>query len=368
MTSKIKNSCLNFLLVAVVLIFIKGCYKEENPPLMLLTLPATDITAISATSGGIVTRKADIHISERGVLWNKSGNPTFQDNDGMTSDGLGAGEYTSSLNGLIPGIKYYLRAYAINSTDTVYGNQETFQTIALESGTPGPLFVFGFDDGFDSDYYYAWPLLKSRGVRGVSFAHTSVIGTEGALTWEMVHEMVDDGWEMGCHTHSHLRLDEASEQEIRNEMETVNSLYREQGLPVPKHLTYPNGAVNQFASSIVSQYRLTGRRYRPTASNYNSANFNYMAYGWIHADMRNQDGPNGLNNVKAEVDKAFENQTVLVSFLIHRVVEDLYAGYQCRLVYLQQLVDYVIERGGNIVTQDEAYEFIREYRKNVNLE
>ncbi len=363
-----KQSCINFLLVAILLIFINGCNKEESPLLLLVTLPATDITSISATSGGILTHKEDIHVNERGVLWSKSGSPTVEDNDGMTTDGVGAGEYTSSLNELIPGIKYYLRAYAINSMDTIYGNQETFQTIALESGTPGPLFVFGFDDGFDSDYYYAWPLLKSHGVKGVSFAHTSVIGKEGALTWGMIHEMVAEGWEMGCHTHSHLRLDEASEQEIRDEMETVNSLYKEQGLPVPKHITYPNGAVNHFASNIISQYRLSGRRYRPTPSNYNSANFNYMEYGWVHADMRNEDGPNGLNNAIAEVDKAFENQTVLVSFLIHRVVENLYAGYQCRLVYLQQLVDYIIERGGTIVTQNEAYEIIREYRQNVNLE
>jgi peptidoglycan/xylan/chitin deacetylase (PgdA/CDA1 family) len=368
MTSKIKQSCINFLLAVVVLIIINGCNKEEPPSLIIVTLPATDITEISASSGGIVTHREDIHVSERGVLWSKSANPTLHDNDGMTTDGEGAGEYTSSLNELIPGIKYYLRAYAIHSMDTVYGNQETFQTITLKSGTPGPLFVFGFDDGFDSDYYYAWPLLKSRGVRGVSFANTSVIGTEGALTWDMIHEMVADGWEMGCHTHSHLRLDEASEQEIRDEMETVNSLYMEQQLPVPKHLTYPNGAVNQLASRIVSEYRLTGRRYRPTASNYNSAGFKYMEYGWVHADMRNEDGPNGLNYAKEEVDMAFENRTVLVSFLIHRVVEVLSDSYQCRLVYLQQLVDYVIERGGNIVTQDEAYEIIREYRQNVNLE
>jgi peptidoglycan/xylan/chitin deacetylase (PgdA/CDA1 family) len=334
----------------------------------ITTAEVTNITSISATAGGSVDDDGGSPVTARGIVWSKEQNPSVFNYEGRTTDGEGPGEFISELSGLTPGTIYYLKAYATNSTGTAYGNQISFETPGEEAEIPGPLFVFGFDDGFDSDYYYAWPLLKSRGVRGVSFAHTSVIGTEGALTWEMIHEMVDDGWEMGCHTHSHLRLDEASEQEIRDEMETVNSLYREQGLPVPKHLTYPNGAVNQFASRIVSEYRLTGRRYRPSSSNYSNITFNYMEYAWLHADMRNEDGPNGLNNVKAEVDKAFENQTVLVSFLIHRVVEDLYAGYQCKLIYLQQLVDYVIERGGKIVTQDEAYEIIREYRQNAHLE
>jgi peptidoglycan/xylan/chitin deacetylase (PgdA/CDA1 family) len=334
----------------------------------ITTAEVANITSTSATAGGSVDDDGGSPVTARGIVWSKEQNPSVVNHEGRTTDGEGPGEFTSELSGLTPGTNYYLKAYATNSTGTSYGNQVSFETLDEEAGIPGPLFVFGFDDGFDSDYYYAWPLLKSRGVRGVSFANTSVIGTEGALTWDMIHEMVADGWEMGCHTHSHLRLDEASEQEIRDEMETVNSLYREQKLPVPKHLTYPNGAVNQLASRIVSEYRLTGRRYRPSSSNYSNTNFNYMEYAWLHADMRNEEGPNGLNNAKAEVDMAFENQTVLVSFLIHRVVEDLSAGYQCKLIYLQQLVDYIIERGGNIVTQDEAYEIIREYRQNANLE
>lgn len=46
-----------------------------------------------------------------------------------TDDGSTTGEYTSNLDELIPGVQYYIRAYALLSDDTlIYGNQETFTT------------------------------------------------------------------------------------------------------------------------------------------------------------------------------------------------------------------------------------------------
>ena len=46
------------------------------------------------------------------------------------SNGSGTGSFTSSLTGLTAGTTYYVRAYAINSVDTSYGNQITFTTTA----------------------------------------------------------------------------------------------------------------------------------------------------------------------------------------------------------------------------------------------
>ena len=98
------------------------------------TLPTVATTAVSyvsttfATSGGNVTNDGGAAVTERGVCWSTSGTPTIFDS--RTSDGTGAGIFTSSLTGLTPGATYHLRAYATNSVGTGYGNELEFSTRA----------------------------------------------------------------------------------------------------------------------------------------------------------------------------------------------------------------------------------------------
>ena len=65
------------------------------------------------------------------MSWNISPNPTINDN--ITNDGQGADAFTSSLTGLSPGTKYYYRAYATNGIGTGYGEEFSFQTVAIPS-------------------------------------------------------------------------------------------------------------------------------------------------------------------------------------------------------------------------------------------
>jgi uncharacterized protein (TIGR02145 family) len=49
-------------------------------------------------------------------------------NDSKTSDGTGAGAFTSVITGLAPNTSYYVRAYATNSAGTSYGTASSFTT------------------------------------------------------------------------------------------------------------------------------------------------------------------------------------------------------------------------------------------------
>ncbi len=92
---------------------------------------ATNINTASATSGGNVIDDGGFAITERGVCWSISQNPTIADS--KTNDGTGAGAFTSSITGLTETTTYYVRAYAMNSTGTAYGNQVSFTTLANDS-------------------------------------------------------------------------------------------------------------------------------------------------------------------------------------------------------------------------------------------
>lgn len=102
--------------------------KKMYPPIYpsVITKIPTSITQLSANSGGIVLSQGISPVIARGVCWNTSGSPKLSDN--FTSDGTGAGDFTSSLTALNANISYYVRAYATNSQGTSYGNQETFKT------------------------------------------------------------------------------------------------------------------------------------------------------------------------------------------------------------------------------------------------
>ena len=88
------------------------------------TTAITSIAATSATSGGNVTADGGGTVSDRGVCWNTSTNPTTA-ND-KTSDGTGTGSFASSITGVTTGTLYYVRAYASNAIGTAYGSNLTF--------------------------------------------------------------------------------------------------------------------------------------------------------------------------------------------------------------------------------------------------
>ena len=103
-------------------------YTIGNPGQLatLSTLPVGNISNTSATSGGNITNNGGTPVTQRGVVWSTSPNPTTANN--QSSDGSGTGNYTSNLTGLSANTTYYVRAYATNSAGTAYGNELSFTT------------------------------------------------------------------------------------------------------------------------------------------------------------------------------------------------------------------------------------------------
>lgn len=117
--------------------FVMQFQGEQHRLPTVITSAVTDLAAIalygscavdefSAVCGGSVTEEGTTPVLERGVCWGTSHNPTIADNH--TVDGNGIGVFNSSITGLVPGLTYYVRAYATNNTGTAYGTEESFVT------------------------------------------------------------------------------------------------------------------------------------------------------------------------------------------------------------------------------------------------
>ncbi len=112
----------------------KGCTATESvtinaatacPTLATVTTDAITVyTTSSFTVGGDVPDNGNVTVTERGIVYSTSANPTTADN--TVQMGTGEGVFSQSVSGLSSGVTYYVRAYAINSEGTAYGNEVVF--------------------------------------------------------------------------------------------------------------------------------------------------------------------------------------------------------------------------------------------------
>ena len=112
------------------------------PPTVTTSSP-TSVTTNSATCGGNVTSDGGAAVTQRGVCYSTSTNPTISSQ--TVSGGSGTGSYTCSLSGLSSNTTYYVRAYAINSAGTAYGDQQSFTT--QSGGGGGQTYSYTFETG-----------------------------------------------------------------------------------------------------------------------------------------------------------------------------------------------------------------------------
>jgi uncharacterized protein (TIGR02145 family) len=126
---------MNVLILGSLLVLIAiGCSKKEKTPevppvLVLPTVTTSEIQSItinSAVVGGNVLSDGGAAVTSRGICWSLQPDPVITDSN--TTNGTGTGTFTSALLNLISDTVYHVKAYAINSVGTAYGNVLSFRT------------------------------------------------------------------------------------------------------------------------------------------------------------------------------------------------------------------------------------------------
>jgi len=135
----------NVIYICLIAFLFLNCKKTEkrtsdpiiDPVIEKVVLPilnttaVTNVTPISAISGGTTTSNGGAPITERGMVLSINPIPTINDIKFGTTSVTGAGDFTSELTGLNAFTKYYIRAYAINKLGVGYGNEVSFTTTSV---------------------------------------------------------------------------------------------------------------------------------------------------------------------------------------------------------------------------------------------
>lgn len=81
--------------------------------------------------------------------------------------------------------------------------------VALDGGKPLPQksVILSFDDGWENQYTYAYPVLKKEGVVGTFYIYTNPVSrSKHWMTWDQIIEMDKAGMEIGGHSRTHPYL------------------------------------------------------------------------------------------------------------------------------------------------------------------
>ena len=124
-----------WLICGMALLTVAGCKKKNDSspvdPISSLaqvtTAPVTAITYSTATSGGTITNNGGATITASGICWSQTNQfPAITDDTTKTT--VASGSFTGNMTHLQSSVTYYVRAYAINSVGTAYGNVVYFST------------------------------------------------------------------------------------------------------------------------------------------------------------------------------------------------------------------------------------------------
>ncbi len=108
------------------------------------------------------------------------------------------------------------------------------------------------DDGYQSFYDNAWPILKKDKIPFILFVSTREVGKRGYMSWENIREIEKyDFVEIGNHSHTHDYLIDFENQEIENDLKKSISIFKNEIGKNSAFFSYPFGEYSSSLKNIV---------------------------------------------------------------------------------------------------------------------
>ncbi len=136
----------------------------------------------------------------------------------------------------------------------------------------GPFIIITFDDGYQSVFTQAYPILRQLGLPATLFVATGFIGTNSELpgesrypginypklSWDEVGELARNGFEIGSHTITHAHPDQSNIDQYLDEISrSAEEITDRIGLR-PVHFSWPYGKIHTITRELEPLLSKTG--------------------------------------------------------------------------------------------------------------
>lgn len=148
----------------------------------------------------------------------------------------------------------------------------TFHTITDYLAQPDETkrLALTFDDGYESVYHNAFPILKRHGLCATLFISPAYIGQMNKwdvnigwlrfrhLDWHQIREMAEAGWEIGSHGMTHRDLTRLDDSELDAELAHSRKIIQRRTGQAVHYLSYPFGNADPRVIRICMEHGYRG--------------------------------------------------------------------------------------------------------------
>jgi peptidoglycan/xylan/chitin deacetylase (PgdA/CDA1 family) len=108
---------------------------------------------------------------------------------------------------------------------------------------PKPI-ILTFDDGSESIFTNALPIMQKYNFTGTAYIVYNYVGIQNYMNPDQIRELYASGWEIGSHSLSHADLTQRSDRQMDEIVESRRKLQSLLGVPILS-FSYPFGAYNE---------------------------------------------------------------------------------------------------------------------------
>jgi peptidoglycan/xylan/chitin deacetylase (PgdA/CDA1 family) len=125
-----------------------------------------------------------------------------------------------------------------------------------------------FDDGCETDLIGAAPILKQANFHATFYVTAGFLGKPGYLSLPQLRELSSSGFEIGCHSMTHVYLNDLGTKELQREIVDAKSSLEDCIGRKVEHFSCPGGRYDQRTIALANQ-----SGYRSVANSQARANF-----------------------------------------------------------------------------------------------
>ena len=224
-----------------------------------------------------------------------------------------------------------------------------------------PNAVITFDDGWDTVYTAAFPIMKELGLKGTAYIVPNFLGRNNYMNEAKLRELHEDGWCIANHTINHgYYLSENWDPDDYADMvkNCIDWLRRKGYGDGAFHLAYPQGEYDQSLIKYLKSIGIKTARTVHQGTQWNDVDSFY------ELTTHNMGSTLTLERAKSYVDQAIVTGCT-VNFMFHRVPVDDSSSTTPSIAWsvskFEALMNYLVEKRIRVVTIDEWYKA----RKNV---